>query len=244
MESKFNFYDFVGYIIPGAIFVLILYWFLYGFFGFTIQFDTIELFSTVVFLSISYFVGHLLQGIGSYFTNGKKGNKEGLFRTKKYSCDFLKDDNDFYSLEQKKEIKKKIKEVFNIDLESENVDEKRIKEAFYLCYSLIVQEKIAAHTEIFNGFYSFFRGLKLTTFFGAIVNLLILLEQVILCKCKIASVLPIKYQINLLIISFVLLVFFVISYLVSRYRCDDFSKHFANSVYRSFLVYCDKNSKP
>lgn len=241
MEAKFNFYDFVGYIIPGAIFVLVLYWFFIGFFGINIKLENIDFFSTIIFLSVSYFFGHLLQGIGSFYTNKNKTTEEGIIRTKKYSCDFLKDDNDFYTPELKKEIKKRIYEVFNIDLEKENVDDKRIKEAFNLCYSLIIQENIAIHTEIFNGFYSFFRGLKITTIFGSVVNLAICIEQLLLSSGKL-NFFPVTFRNDYLIVGTILLIIFVISYRISKFRCDDFSKHFANSIYRSFLVYCDKRN--
>jgi len=168
-----------------------------------------------------------------------------LIKNKKYSVEILKTNDEFYTPEFKLDLKKKISEFFTINLVGDEITDKRYLEAFNLCYSLVIQENIGAHAEIFNGFYSFFRGLKITALFGVFVNILIVVKELLFfCgwspRMAIFNNIIWAYNSTFLVVSVLLLTFFFVSYLISDYRCDNFSKHFANSIYRSFIVYFDK----
>lgn len=64
---SFNFYDFISFIIPGAVVLGILYWFVIAFLGVSpnVGGGLPESILLVVFLAASYFFGHMLKAIGA-----------------------------------------------------------------------------------------------------------------------------------------------------------------------------------
>ncbi len=246
MQNKFNFYDFVGYVIPGSLACVFILWLFAGLFAFTIPIEVKSVGESILFLGLAYFVGHLVQAYGNSIET-KSVNKWGGW----FSEQFLRDENSYYTPIFKSALRDAMKSVFGETAEFGGNDEShkaRRQELFNLCYTLIVQEGAALHTEIFNGVYSLYRGMLAATNIGIVVSLSIIIKQVILllltlCKSNVMSN-PFwhfsDFHLSLGIGVFIFL-FLIRQALGTRFK--RFAQHFANSVYRSFYVWFKRNSK-
>jgi uncharacterized membrane protein YwzB len=67
MQSKLNFYDFAGYIIPGFLVFLFLYWLLISFFCPSFSFNPGSIQESLIVLVITYLLGHIVQVFGRRF---------------------------------------------------------------------------------------------------------------------------------------------------------------------------------
>jgi hypothetical protein len=239
METKFNFYDFVGYVIPGIITLLLIYWLLHSFFSFTILIPE-NLGSSIILLALSYFVGNLVQMIGSIYSKWLFNKWGGYFHDI-----YLDDADDYYSSSFKNEIKTYATSLFCLTPECKIEDKKNItkwrKELFNLCYSLVIQKGIGINTEVFNGFAGLFRGLIVTIFIGGIISVAIFAKQIymifLINQFSFPKLLTSSPDKNQLLLSILLLIFFFTLYspVVNRYK--KFSEHFVNSIYRNFYVW-------
>lgn len=244
MQSKFNFYDFVGYVIPGALILLLLYWFILGFFNLELLIKVTSIGESLLFLAASYFLGHLIQALGNLIEKKQVEKWGGWF-----SEQFLRDDNEYYTPEFKSKLKECAQEIFGLSLNSSSEDEQikknKRQETFSLCYSLVVQEDAAIHTEIFNGIYSLYRGLLASVWVGVVVSGIISLKHLLWFLFSLLDwTLPKseffyfeKLQLEL---GIAFLIFFIVTIRPLESRFKRFAKHFANSVYRNFYVWCKR----
>lgn len=244
MQSKFNFYDFVGYVIPGGLILALLYWFCLGFFALEWPIKLNSIGESLLFLAASYFFGHLIQALGNMIERRRVKKWGGWF-----SEQFLREDNDFYTSEYKTKLKECANQKFGLstDLPSgnEEIQKKRRQEIFSFCYSLIVQENVAVHTEIFNAIYSLYRGMLASVWIGIIISSIITLKHLIWwIFSKLNITFPpfafFHFEKLQLELGIALLAFFIVCIHPIEARLKRFARHFANSVYRSFYVWCKR----
>lgn len=134
--SKFNLYDQIGYLMVGAI-VLLLFTFNANYFFQAI----IPLFSLNTFLVwfiVAYFLGHFIQGIANLINNIK------LLR-------FLIPENKENFDEKQKEVLEKAKEYFGLQKQDENG-------LWNFCYMFASAKDITGQVQAFNSYYSLYRG--------------------------------------------------------------------------------------
>lgn len=124
--SKFNVYDQVGYLLVGSISLIVLY--LDSLF-FDFGFPKFDLNSSIIWLIITYFLGHIIQSIANIIIKEKK--------------------EDF------NEKEKKILEIAKEFFEIKNLSE---EEVWNLCYMMAFAKDITGQISTFNAYYSLYRG--------------------------------------------------------------------------------------
>jgi len=124
--SKFNVYDQVGYLLVGAISLIVLY--LDSLF-FDFRFPKFDLNSSIIWLIVTYFLGHVIQSIANIIIKEKK--------------------EDF------NEKEKKILEIAKEFFEIKNLSE---REVWNLCYMMAFAKDITGQISTFNAYYSLYRG--------------------------------------------------------------------------------------
>lgn len=124
--SKFNVYDQVGYLLVGSISLIVLY--LDSLF-FDFIFPKYDLNSSIIWLIVTYFLGHIIQSIANIIIKEKK--------------------EDFN--EKEKKILEIAKEFFEIKSLSE-------EEVWNLCYMMAFAKDITGQISTFNAYYSLYRG--------------------------------------------------------------------------------------
>ena len=220
MFDKFNFYDFLGYVLPGAAVSLTVYW--VGKTAFHIPFPDLgaDLTTSFVFLGISYVVGHLVQGLGSIYERGQlkegKGLEEWLL---------MKDVPELRAVDRfPDDVVKRIqtigKDVFGTGGDTEIFNE---------AYALIVQKSLAQHTEIFLAMKGLARGMLIATYIGLLIGALVAFEELLLRKYEWA-----------LVAGAAMLALVPIAVLFER-EFNRFRMYFTKSVYWNVLAwYADK----
>lgn len=240
MHNKFNFYDFIGYVIPGSLGCVFLYWLIDGFFGFSLHLEVKSIGESILFLALAYFIGHLIQAYGNTIEKSAVREWGGWF-----SEQFLKDDNSYYTPAFKRALRESIKTVFGESAELGTNDETQRpqrQELFNLCYTLIVQEGAALHTEIFNGVYSLYRGMI------AAINIAIVVSAVITVKHILLLILPLFkvsvtsspfwfFSVFHFGVGLSTLIFSLLVRIPLRERLKRFAQYFANSVYVNFYAW-------
>ncbi|HEX6797129.1 MAG TPA: hypothetical protein VF116_05365 [Ktedonobacterales bacterium] len=164
MGDKFNFYDFVGYIIPGAAVLALIYWLYVGMFHQPADLAVDSLGDSIIFLAAAYFAGHVVQALSRPLAKrlAPKAFDE------QYSKELLSAKNSHFTEVFKADLVKAIGQVFNVsvtlsddaqDRPSQSVAAETRAEAFALCYALIVQQSADTHTALFDGIYGLLRGM-------------------------------------------------------------------------------------
>ena len=160
MVERFNFFDVYGYLIPGFIFLTLL-WLPYGFADRTLA--NIDWSSALLALVFGYILGHLVQGLAiAALPSGRP----------RHPSDILLDDGDTsFSPEVKRRLTDRILLQFNIDVrDASNPDadilRKRRTDAFMLCRRTLIQKGVASYAEQFEGMYALMRGVMAACIFG------------------------------------------------------------------------------
>ena len=254
MDTKFDFYDFVTYIVPGALVIGLLYWFCIGFLTLHLTIgpfpDAVWL---VSFLAASYFLGHIVQALGAKWQQARE-KKNGWLSEK-----FLQDGNSHYTPEYKKNLKSFIEHTFALELNISNSpnpvasQRSRQQEIFYLCSSLI-PEDMRSSADNFRAICALYRSLSGTLFLGGIVGGLICLKQAILFLIFQAMHIGIPkgffspfltYNIPQLVFGFAFAIFFFISrYYWLHPRWEQYTEYYVDAVYRGFYAWCSKEDRP
>jgi hypothetical protein len=240
MQNKFNFYDFIGYVIPGMLACIFLYWLLVGILSLPIEVELKSLGESILFLGLAYFFGHLVQAYGNSIETEAVKKWGGWF-----SDQLMRDDNSYFTPSFKTDLRSAMKKVFGdpTDVGGDDQNQKaRRQELFNLCYSLIVQEGAALHTEIFNGVYSLYRGMLAATNIGIITSVIIIIKHLIILilncfKISVPSSPIWTFSGFHLGIGIGALLLFLLIHHPLEARFERFAQHFANSVYRSFYVW-------
>lgn len=149
MKKEFSFYEFVGILVPSAIFLYASHLILS--IVYQKQFvDFSKVGETIIFILVCYGVGHILQSLGNIFESILWFIYGGM------PTSWLNKKNRFgktlFENTLNKNIEEKVKQKFG----------EGIKDYGRLTYNLIFQKQKSARVDIFNGNYSLFRGLSIS----------------------------------------------------------------------------------
>jgi len=215
MMSKFSLYDLIAVTIPGILF-------LWGISLFSSSISiplTGGLPETSVLVALGYVIGLILQGISQGLTEKVLFKMWGGFPFERW---LLPDDNEF-SKEYKRKIKKAVEDKFSIKVDAEQSKEEQLKrnqEIFYLCYNAVDKEKLSDRPQIFHAHYGLFRCLLTTFTFLFLFDLGVLL----IGEPQETSVI------------YGVLISTIIGAVVSYFRTKKRGEDFAKSIYDLFLV--------
>jgi len=139
--SRFNVYDQIGYLMVGAVALIILIF--DGFYFFQVSIPSFNLNTFLVWFVIAYLLGHLIQGIANLIRD--------ITTRKKKLLRFLipEEKNDFN--ETQREILQQAKEYFRLYKQNES-------ELWNLCYMFASAKDITGQVQSFNSYYSLYRG--------------------------------------------------------------------------------------
>lgn len=157
MIDKFNFYDVYGYVLPGAVFLAVL-WAPFG----LVQgaWPPVASWSSALIVgAITYIAGHLLQNVATNAIPSRRTTKRN-----RYPSEIYLDSSDHEIPEDaKKKIKKLVLDQFGIDLQVDQVGDPQIdrarNSAFLLARQVLIQGKAVSYAEQFQGMYTLTRGL-------------------------------------------------------------------------------------
>jgi hypothetical protein len=164
--DRFNFYDVYGYLIPGLVFLLLM-WIPLGIATGTAP--TMSFSDAIASLVVAYIVGHLLYGISSeVFAPGRRTDDNSL----RYPSDDLLDPSmGVTPAEQIENWARRIKTHFAIDISDPSLSEEerraRRRQAFMLSRSRVVAEGKGTYFEQFEGMYALMRGVFVATLVGS-----------------------------------------------------------------------------
>jgi hypothetical protein len=134
--SKFNIYDQIGYLMVGAIVLLLLVFNVIYFFQTTIPSFNLDTFLT--WFIAAYFAGHLMQGVANLI------NEIKFLR-------FLVPENKEDFDDKQKEILQQAKKYFCLQKQDDN-------KLWNLCYIFATAKDITGQVQAFNSYYSLYRG--------------------------------------------------------------------------------------
>jgi len=245
MKEQFNFYDFVGYVFPGALVLLFFCTFTTSFFGIKIPIDISSIGESLVFLGASYVLGHLVQVLGGPIEAREEKKWGGP-----YHDQYLRPEDNHYSKEFKSQLQQAVLEVFGQDLNlglKDKLSASRRYETYRQCYALIVQKDIAQNTTIFLGVRGLMRGLTVAGYAGLFCGSLYMVKFVTELILKSspslfpASAFP-QIRLSAVGVNGAMIVFSLVMIALSLQRLKRFSQHFADSIYRGFYIWWRLNS--
>ena len=193
MDTKLTYYDLVGFIIPGAVVVAILYWFVTGFLALPpgIGVGIPDNIQVVIFVAGSYFLGHVTHAVGVELLHDKEmgSNLRKLYfadsreHSPEYRWNLIEIFEQAFTpkLSWIAELKDyRIWSTESKDSEENKLRNQQLSELFHLCHALIRKEGLSANTDILEAVSNMYRGLYAGAFISAIVCILISLKQLIL----------------------------------------------------------------
>ncbi len=233
MIQKFGVYDFLANLIPGLAFVWAVTWI--GQFLNSSSLVPIagSLAETTVLIAWAFIVGLLIQGIA-------QGGVEKIDLATTCgltSARWLLEGERGLSPEYRDELKKAIGAYFTVSVEpnlANNIEEKdarevrlrRYQELFYLCYNLVELKKLSDRPLAFNAHYGLFRALLTLS-----LILLPLFSSVAIWKWQAIS------QQGAAGLFGSVIVFLVLSSVISYFRMKKRGEDFAKSVYDLFFTF-------
>ena len=153
--QRFNFLDLFGYLIPGAV-LLVLLWMPYGLT--TGVWPTSELLSGVLALGVAYVLGHVLQGLAHFAFPSKDS-------TGRYPSDWLLDDQDkrAFPAAVRQVLSLLVAKRFGICVRGNGLADEGVRyrraSIFHLCRGALIQKGVAGYVEQYQGMYFLTRGL-------------------------------------------------------------------------------------
>jgi hypothetical protein len=251
MDAKLSLYDFLAYILPGAVIAILLYWFSISFLALA-SFSHVNIpdaVSFLLFLILSYFLGHVVQSIGAKYQKQKE-EKDGWLSER-----YLLDDNSHYTKDYRDSVKASIELHFNLkpDITSStsNVGDqkRRQQETFYLCNALLRQELPTSNSEIFRTICALYRSLYIVMRIGVWIGGLIFFKQAVwLILLVIHMSLPsysfFTFDFEQLFLGIVLALFFWWVKSRLRLRWDQYTEYYVDSVYTNFYAWHCLKYKP
>jgi hypothetical protein len=241
MQSKLNFYDFAGYIIPGFLLMLFLWWFLLSCFYISLDIKIESIQESIVVIVVVYLLGHIIQIFGRRFED-KLMRVDGIWFSERY----LSDSDECFTPYFKSELRKAMESVFGKPTyvgNNDNNHKKRRKELFNLCISLIAQGKADSLSQIYLGICGLFRGIYVTIGIGIFTGIIIIVKELLVLFFPLISTsIPIhtfsSLQLGIDIVIFASLLFLKNPI---RERFIYFSEKYAESVYYSFYSWYTEN---
>jgi hypothetical protein len=244
MNTTFNFYDFISYIIPGAVVLGLLYWFVVSFLAVSQNIgggvpENILLF---IFIAASYFLGHMLKAIGGNFEEiyQKSGNWPSRF------FDFR---GSPYTEEYKKKLKDILQETFELRPPNDTEVWQQQNEIFHLCHALIRQEHMEANTDTLEAICNLFRSLYIAGWASAIICTLVFLKQLLwlivllISGSTLSSNAFFKFNLSQLLLGAFLSLLFFSSISWLRPRWKRYVQYYISSVYTNVFVWYQNKKK-
>ncbi len=219
--NQFNVYDIFGYLLPGALVVIV------SLVAFS-QYVSISLQPTLgesaILVVVCYIVGHFVRASVADRIKGLKP-----------SAEILAPDDRTFPDEIKTRIIESLAGVFSVSQTSHPDLAKEQQYYFDLAYALIVQKNAAGYTPIYNSLYALYRGLLAASGLSSMIvigSLFVLLRS--------ANLTPERLVLHL--VSFGILAYLTwgLPFIVPsplRKQFDRYARLFAASVYRNFLVW-------
>lgn len=134
--SKFNVYDQIGYLMAGAIAIIVSIFNAVYFYGFNMP--TFSLDNFLIWFVAAYFVGHLLQGVANLISDTPLLRQ--LIRENKINFD-----------EKEKEVLGQAKSYFELKKQDDN-------KLWNICYMFANAKDVTGQVQSFNAYYSLYRG--------------------------------------------------------------------------------------
>lgn len=134
--SKFNIYDQIGYLMVGAIALLVLVF--NGAYFFKLAIPLFDINTFLVWFIIVYFLGHLIQGVANVISDIQW-------------LQFLMPENKEDFNKQEKEILEHAKTYFGLEKQDES-------KLWSFCYMFSNAKDITGQVQAFNAYYSLYRG--------------------------------------------------------------------------------------
>lgn len=241
MLDKFNFYDLLGYLLPGATAILILYWIGRYAFGVSLPDLQGDFGASALFIGFSYVVGQLVHGIGSIYEDAinrpEKGKPEtgGRLSERLLSENAHSDIKYPFSASLRERILFASGKVFGVAQFEQ-------REIFDQCYALVVQKGLAQHTEIFLALNGLARSMLIVSWIGLLASAALTSKQLILEALANAGVAvptsgtwaPNDQQ---LIVGCIAIAGFLSANGLFERAFNRFRMYFATSVYYNFLAW-------
>jgi len=235
MLDKFNFYDLLGYLLPGATVALTLYWISTYALGLQLPALQTDFGSSVFFLGLSYLVGQLVHGIGSFYEDSINKPYGG----RRVSERLLLPETDPIALHSftpdlKKRIFTAAQTVFVVANDP--------REVFEQCYALVVQKELAMHTEIFLALNGLARSMLVASSIGFVLGVWLVANQLMLHAARsLGASVPSTGIWSLsqpqLVAGSVTIVAFGLAIPLMYRAFGRFRNYFAESVYYNFLAW-------
>jgi hypothetical protein len=173
MLDKFNFYDLLGYLLPGATVVLTLYWISTYAFGLQLPALQTDFGSSVFFLGLSYLVGQLVHGLGSIFEDQLNKESGGQRLSEKLLLEDRPSGAEHgFTPELRGSIFEAAEDVFGVAEDPHEI--------FEQCYALVVQKGLAQHTEIFLALNGMARSMLAASSIGFVLGVWLVANQAML----------------------------------------------------------------
>jgi hypothetical protein len=247
MLDKFNFYDVLGYLIPGAIVTLALYWVGTTAFELTLPPLQTDLASSLVFIGVSYVVGHAVQAIGDRWEeefNVKGGGRLSELLLLPNPPGTV--DPGLFSPQLSQHIIELATSQFSLPCEPEGCAEARAwrQELFEHCYALMIQESCVQRTDIFLAINGLSRGVYMASGIAFIASLVIVLKESIVRALSTLNLAPAtvasKGDMQVLVFGLAGLGASVVIGLLMRQVFNRYRRYFAKSVYFNFVAWSEK----
>jgi hypothetical protein len=152
--SKFNVYDQIGYLMVGAVVLLLFVFNAIYFFQAIIPPFGLDTF--LAWFIVAYFLGHLIQGIANFINSIK------LLR-------FLVPEDKENFDDKQKEVLEQAKEYFGLQKQDEN-------RLWNFCYMFASAKDITGQVQAFNSYYSLYRGWLVAFIFESLFLLYFLIS--------------------------------------------------------------------
>jgi hypothetical protein len=236
--DKFTFYDFLGYLLPGATVVLTIYW--VGKWAFGVQFPDLQtdLGTSFLFLGLSYVVGHLVQGLGSLY-EGWLNKPWGYCRLSERllwpnETDGL-DDQQRLAVPVRSHVLSAAAEVFKLTDDDHAA-------VFEQCYALVEQQGFGQLTSIYLALNGLARGLVIASGVGLLAGIALIVRQLVIFTVQAAggpipATGPWSSNWQQYVIGSVMIVVLTPVALLMMREFDRFRGYFARSVYYNFLAW-------
>jgi hypothetical protein len=224
MFDKFNFYDFLAYVLPGAAAIFVLYFVAKTAFGLPLPGLPTDLGGSVVFLGASYLAGHLVQGVGSLVEDHIDRSREPTSHSRVQLGERLLlmsgrdalDESSGLPNPVRERIKTAATEVFGANSEARIFD---------LCRALIANKGLSQRTDIYEAQRGLARGMFLASSLGVLAAAVVALQQLLAGSAL---------EAGLSATAVLILVVIGLLFLRGFFRFRDY---FARSVYWAFLAW-------
>jgi Protein of unknown function (DUF2934) len=205
MSDRFNFFDFFGYLLPGAL-LLALIWLPFGIM--LDEWPSADWSAAGIVVALAYIAGHFIRQFSEntfsskYSYHGKSEHPSYLLLEEK------KAGVDIYSIlgsslpnEMIAQIAGQIHRMFRLNVN----DTASRTAAFFQCRSFLIQKGAAAYTEQMDGMYNLMRGISASFLFASALYFGMAISLVYEHASFLQSAFPVKIPVHILLLAFVLL---------------------------------------